>query len=119
MADKISTCPVKRYTGEIVLPEVLTMPQFIAWNQAVRDMTGKEGATMLEFHAALLPVILSIVKTWRLANIPDPLTFETFPATPAISSARLIEWLIGEIGKLINDEGEVPNESSATLTPMP
>jgi hypothetical protein len=109
MADLVITCPVKRYTGEIVLPDYLTMPQYIAWNKAVRNASSNPEATLLDFHTALLPVVLIVVKKWNLANMPSEPTFDTFPATPARSASELLEWIINAIGKMIIDESDIPN----------
>jgi hypothetical protein len=57
-----------------------------------------------------LPAIFACVEKWELANMPEKLTIDNFPASPRGDSHRLIEWLFEEICKVFNGEKEIPNE---------
>ncbi len=57
-----------------------------------------------------LPAIFACVEKWELANMPENLSIDNFPASPRGDSHRLIEWLFNEICKVFNGEKEIPNE---------
>jgi len=109
---KVITSPVKRYPGTVTLAYPMTYPQYAAWQKAIaglpKEITIGKTATDDENAQTILPGICACVETWNLAGIGEHLTPETFPASPRISSARLIIWLISEINAIIAEEDESP-----------
>jgi len=108
---KVIVSPVKRWPGEVILSDPLTLAQDIAFMDAME--AGREhGENYASVHlrAAILPGILACVEEWKLEGLPTPPTIENFPATPMTSSARLIVWLWEEIANLHLEAEEVPNE---------
>lgn len=105
---KIITSPVKRWAGTVKISDPLTFPQVFAFQDAIEAAKRAESSVMAS-NAAWLPGILACVEAWELENFPRNPTPETFPATPPGSSARLIAWLIGEIGGLFQESDPDPN----------
>lgn len=102
------TSPVKRFPGTVDLPEYLTIPQAVAWEQSTKQasMLRKGGeATDAEYIGAWVPGLLAVVQAWGLEGFsPDP-----FQSTPRKAVIDLLSWLITEITKLYEDAEEVPN----------
>ena len=124
--------PVKRWPGTITLPEYLTIPQAMAWEDALekaRDLLPEvefelkedgsiDASKLLPEHLEylnisnsvkyaneVLPGIKECVLEWNLKDF-DP---ENFPATPRQSRLELMNWLMTEITKLYKEADEVPN----------
>lgn len=115
---KTITSPVKRFSGSVTLADPLTYPQYIAWLDAV-EAAGKiktDGLTVGDIAAtprltaAMLPGVCACVEQWAIAGLPAVVTPDTFPATPRVSSVRLLVWLIGEISALVSAVDDIPNE---------
>ena len=105
---KTITSPVEEFTGAITLPDRLTMPQALAFEQSIRSgQSLEEDSTQTEFDAIMLEAIFACVESMNLDGFED-LSPDTFPATPRTASAELIAWMYGEILKLYNPD--VPNE---------
>lgn len=126
---KIITSPVKRWRGTVTLSDPLTIPQVMAYEDAMR--AGKEAAlehgntvqvknksgeeeTQANFFSArylytILPGVCACVEKWELEGLPAVVTAENFPGSPKMDSARLLSWIIGEISKLYTEAEEVPN----------
>lgn len=102
------TSPVKRFSGSVVLPDALTYPQLMAWEQALAAAQG-DGKSNTEAWSQLLPGILACVSEWHIAGMPERPTPETFPATPRASALKLLAWLMGEIQTTIKAEDDAPN----------
>lgn len=101
--------PVDKFPGEVVLPDYLTMPQVIAWGDAVEAAHELGDKPRLDkFNACFLPGIFACVQELRLDGFQQPVTPENFPGTPRRASAELVSWLIGLISALYNGE-ELPN----------
>lgn len=104
---KTIVSPIKRWPGTVTISDPLSYPQVFAWRDAIRAAQGIEGEAELdvfERNAALVPGVVACVEKWELENFnPDP-----FPATPAVSSSRLLAWLVEEIGKLFSEAEEIP-----------
>ena len=102
---KTITSPVKEFPGTIKLPNHLTMPQVLAYEQAIRDgsVLIEEEASQSEFDAAILPGICECVEEWALDDFGQ-LTPDTFPFTPREASNKLITWLVEEISKLYSPD---------------
>ena len=128
---KILTSPVKKWPGTITLPDFLTIGQAMKWEEALsksRDILPEcepfekdkpltenqakriDKQTTAEALNLILPGILACVESWNLEGL-DP---NKFPATPLLSRAILVSWIVDEITKLYNEENEVPNELSPT-----
>ena len=108
---KIITSPVERFPGTVTLSDPLTYPQLIEYVKA-RDTIAEqnEELTMPEINYIWLKVIFDCVEEWRLENIPNELTVDTFPSTPFNASTKLLSWLTQEVTDLIVKAEEVPNE---------
>lgn len=104
---KTIVSPVKEFPGTVKLPDRLTMPQALMFEQSIKDGQALENGTQTEFDAIMLKAIFACVESWELDEIKD-ISEDTFPATPREESAELVAWLYSEILKLYNPE--VPNE---------
>lgn len=107
---KVIESPVKRWPGSIVLPDYLTYPQSSAFRKAYQD--GKalgENAPIDEFYHAILPGACACVESWNIQGLPEHVTAENFPFTPALASAKLASWIIGEVARLFAEAEEIPN----------
>ena len=102
------TSPVKRFAGTVVLHDPLTFDQVFAFQDAM-DAAREAGDNYLRVNHAVLPGVLACVEEWHLANIPDGVTIESFPATPPVQVARLISWLVEEVAKAFAEAEEIPN----------
>ena len=102
---KTISSPVKEFPGTVKLPSYLTMPQALAYEQALRDgsVLIEEKASQTEFDAVMLKVIFQCVEEWNLDGY-EQLSEETFPATPRGASSELILWLFEEIMKLYSPD---------------
>lgn len=88
------------FAGTVVLPDALTFPQLIAWEDAVAGATQADQQMAVSYRN-LLPGVLAVVREWHIANIPDKPTVHNFPATPWGEVTALLGWLGGEIVRLI------------------
>lgn len=126
MGKKIES-PVKYFPGSVTLHDPLTMPMVLAFEQALDD-TAKEVEPSAFISKALdekkekqlmtwtsvqdknfLPVVLLCVEKWELANFPEKVTADTFPASPRGASHELLNWLVTEIDRVYTGEAQVPN----------
>ena len=105
---KTITSPVKRFPGEIVLYDPLTLPQAIAMEQAIDAVAALDAPTQMEANYTLMPGICGCVSEWHLDGLGQ-LTADTFPATPKRAAAELMAWLVNEVIALYKDAEEVPN----------
>ena len=105
--------PCKRWPGQIILPDYLTLPQYKAWHDAVAQLENT-GATNLDIAGdarlagIILPGVLACVERWELENFPKVVTVENFPATPRAASFKLLAAVIGRITQLVTEEDELP-----------
>lgn len=98
--------PVKQFPGEVEIPDYLTYPQYIAYQDALQAAREREGAQQ---NAALLPGLLTCVTAWRVQGVPENPTAENFPATPPRAVSRLLAWLLVQIEAMIRDVDDSPN----------
>ncbi len=129
---KIITSPVKKWPGTVTLSDPLSLPQAVKFQESIRDArntynkafeaagidTDLQNAKEVDFEKielstaelseVRLEAVLDCVEEWNLEGIESPPN--PFPGSPAISSARLMQWLIGEITKLLTEDEEAPNE---------
>ena len=101
----ILTSPVKRFSGTVEIPDALTFPEYVAWENGFTGMSGESYTVTAQ---ALLPAICMIVKGWKLDNFPEKVTPDTFPATPPAAVAQLLAWLVGEILRVVEGSDD-PN----------
>jgi hypothetical protein len=102
----VITSPVKRWPGTVTIADPQSFPQFKAWRAALAAAQAVEraGGVQEDYDAALLPGILACVESWALAgNFPDVAGGKPFPATPRLSSNRLLIWLIDTIAAVANE----------------
>ena len=104
---KTITSPVEEFTGTVKLPDRLTMPQALAFEQSINDAQALENATQTQYDKIMVEFICQVVEEWNLDDFED-LSFDTFPATPRTASAELVAWIYGEIVSMYMPE--VPNE---------
>lgn len=84
------TSDVERWSGKIFTAPYLTFPSLISWEKALDDAKKlKESDGIFAFYAKLLPAAIPLVEKWELVGLPNPVTYETFPASP-----RLVAWLV-------------------------
>ncbi len=106
---KIIVSPVPRFPGSVTLWDPLTEPQCVVIERALADAQKRNSEepppTRSELDAILAPAVLQCVEKIDLKDWPG-----YFPATPKVSSARLLGWLIEEILKLYQEAEEIPNE---------
>lgn len=106
---KVIESPVKRFAGQVVLPDYLTFPQYRAFDNAM-TAANKPGLDRAKRNEAMVPGVLAVVKEWRLANVtPEQLTPETFPASPYIAVTHLLGWLVRAITTLVFEVDDSPN----------
>jgi hypothetical protein len=111
---------VKRWPGYIELPDFLTLPQLIVWNDAfqlARQYTG-EGpgpgqrivTDLPRYNHAMLSAACAIVAGWNLDGLGE-LKADTFPATPLRPAQALQRFIVDAVADLIriDDEDTVPN----------
>jgi hypothetical protein len=106
---KTIVSPVKRWPGTVRLSDPLTFPQVFAFQDSI-EAAKEADSNVMQSNAAWLPGILACVEAWELDSFPKNPTPESWPATPPASAARLIAWLIGEIGDLFAEAEPDPNE---------
>ena len=112
-------CPVARWSGHVLIPDYLTLPQVVAWRRAWRNAQAftREGETPdapriiedpLEYRIALLPGALPCIEKFVLTGLPEKLTLDTFPGSPIEDASELAGWLMGTIASAIRGEELVP-----------
>jgi len=105
---KVIVSPAPRFPGSVTLYDPLAEPQCVAIERALADAEARSKAepapTRSELDAILVPAVLQCIEKNDLTNWPG-----YFPATPKVSSAKLLGWLVEEILKLYQEADEVPN----------
>lgn len=103
--------PVKKWPGTVTLADPMTFEQYLAWKRSVTDASAlikDEQVPWDEYDAAISPGVLACVEKWELAGLPEHPT--ALPATPRVTSHRLIVWLMREITDLVTQDEEVPKD---------
>ncbi len=102
---KVITSPVKKWQGTVTLRDPLSLPQVVAIQDANAEVQalGKK-TTLQKQHNILVPVLLDCIEKWDLEGIDDPPN--PFPASPLVSSAKLANWLLDEVGNLLIEDDE-------------
>ena len=109
---KVIVSPVKRFAGRVVLSDPLTMPQVMAFEDAMseaREMNEAEGVLTSRRLHVILSGVIQCVEKWEVDGIPETVTPDTFPGTPKMPVARFIAWLVDELTTIYNEADEVPN----------
>jgi hypothetical protein len=117
---KTITSPVKEFPGSVELPDYLTFPQALAYEESIRNTQvlfdeagenleeGEEAkVSQIRYDSEMLVAVCGCVEKWNLDNLGQ-LAPDTFPSTPRVASAELVAWLYEEITKMFRPE--VPNE---------
>ena len=92
------TSDVERWPGKIFVGDYLAFPQLVVWEKALDDAKKlKESDGLFVFYAKLLPAAIPLVEKWEIAGLPNPVTYEIFPASP-----RLVAWLVECVTDLYN-----------------
>ena len=105
--------PVKAFPGSVELPDYLTFPQALAYEQSIIDTQSlfEEGedkiVSQLRYDSEMIKAVCACVEEWNLDNFGQ-LAPDTFPSTPRKASKELVAWLYEEITYLFTPE--VPNE---------
>jgi hypothetical protein len=115
---KVITSPVKKWPGTVTLSDPMNYPQFFAVQDAMAEgnrlaqearEAGKEISEQRYSHT-ILGGVLQCIEAHDLKGLPEVLTLDNFPSSPAASSLRLIAWLINEVTEIYTSEDESPNE---------
>jgi hypothetical protein len=126
---KTITSPSKRWPGTVILSDPLSMPQVMAFEDAIqnareqaiehgntvtvkdKDGVEKEAANAMSarYMNGILPGICVCVEKWELQGLPEKVTPDIFPGSPKMDSAELLAWLIREITELYRGAETVPN----------
>ena len=108
---KVITSPIDRWQGTVTLSDPLTYPQVMAFQDALAVVRGlDEDTSVAEANYALLPGVFKCVEKWELDGIGENPTVDSFPATPALSAAQLVAWLIQEVSNLFQEAEEIPKD---------
>jgi hypothetical protein len=107
---KVIVSPVKKWAGSVTLSDPLTVPQAMAFEESLDLARAEENKDLSRAKIAslLLPGICACVEKWELEGL-GIVTPENYPASPKLSSAMLLSWLVGEISKLYKEADEIPN----------
>ena len=108
--------PVKKWPGTVTLYDPLSLPQVVAFQDALQsakdlaweDEEDIETLKLAAYHGELFPAVLSCVEKWELEGIADPP--DPFPGTPRKASAELMIWLTTGITELFNEDEEKKSE---------
>jgi len=101
--------PVKKWSGTVTLHDPLTFPQVLAFQDALDAARAlDDNVSVSRVNYTLLPGIIECVESWNLDGISNNPTPDDLPASPSLSSAELIGWLINEITQLFREANEVP-----------
>ena len=106
---KIILSPVKRWPGSVIISDPLTFPQLLAFRESLEKASQEGDGDWLASNYAVLPGVLACVEEVHLQGFPEGIMAETWPATPPVSAARLIAWLIDEINVLMAEAEPDPN----------
>lgn len=100
--------PVEKFPGKVVLPDYLTMPQALAYENAIREAQNLgEDAVQSDYDKLMVPAICECVQEWKLEGFDD-IGPQNFPFTPRVASVKLIAWLFGELSSMYSPD--VPEE---------
>lgn len=107
---KVVVSPVKRWPGEVVLHDPLSLPMVAALERAISNARALVDPTKGEIDAAMLPGVLACVESVNLQGVPPALGVDNFPGSPRKSSAELFAWLLREVTVIYSEETADPLE---------
>ena len=109
---KTITFESKVWPGSVVLSSPMTLEQEASWEYAVAASRHADNrrAGFSASLLALLPGFYACVEKWDLQGFPERITPQNFPTRPRAERARLVEWLVANIGEIYNADINVPNE---------
>ena len=108
---RLITSPVKRWPGTVTLSDPITLPQYIAWCDAIDDSNRVKQNGSSSGPRRLLAAVggaLACVDDWQIEGLPRP-TAETWPMKPRAACIELANWLFGEVARAMDDEETIPN----------
>lgn len=127
---KVISSPVLRFPGTVTLADPLTFPQSFAVEDAIAKVAAcmtidpetnqrvfAEGKSLLVLNYAEAAGILPCVEEWHIKGFPEHPTLNTLVTSPRLSSARVYDWLWGEVTSLYNEAEEIPFDSEKPSTP--
>lgn len=102
---KIVTCPIPRWAGTAQIYDPLTLHQVAMVQRAIANVQKMEEPVKAEVEEVMLPAILACVVRFNMTGIPEEMGVDQWPGSPRDDSAKLFEWLLGEI--MVVYRGEV------------
>jgi hypothetical protein len=95
--------PVEEFPGSVTMPDYLTFPQAVAYEEAIQALSALENPSSAKVDSLLLPAIEQCVEKWDIEGVENG----KIPATPRVPSGKLVSWLFGIIRDMYNpQEGE-------------
>ena len=116
---KTLTSPILEFSGTVVIPARMTMPQVLSWERSTREqrefLDGLQAEGQQTFSTSgidnlVIPVLCEIVEEWHIDGMNGNTAPDNFPATPRLASHKFIEWLGGEVRKVYLGETDIKNE---------
>ena len=96
-----------RYPGYVIIPDELTFPQAIAWEDAVDQAAA--ATKSFARSRAYVPAVMACVTEWHVEGLPQPVTFDNFPASPAGAIQKLLQPIVSAVTGLLFGEDEAKN----------
>jgi hypothetical protein len=114
--------PVKHFPGFVEIKEPIPYADVCVWEDAIdalnekyppkEDEDGKRLPTwsFRQFYRAAFPALFPCVEKWNIIGLPENVTVQTFPGTPANAREQLIAWLVECVSKVYKgNEDNDPN----------
>ena len=109
--------PIKRWPGEVTFVDLPTLPNLVAWSDALieaRQWTRPDPddaasvliTNLVHYRAALLPGALACVESHTLAGLSPTLTPDNFPGRPRQAVIDLIAWLVEQAAIIFTADDE-------------
>jgi hypothetical protein len=110
--------PIPRYPGYILLPDYYGFGELIAWGESVDKWPAIETiesmTDRLQSFRAQEASVLPMVAEWHIEGLPEHP--DHLPATPIASAIKLLGWVIGEVGRIINEDEAISPLSEGAST---
>jgi len=100
--------PVEKFPGYVVLPDPLSLPLALDYEEMLSGIGKLESPTQVDGH--VVAFLVRHVEEWHIDGVPVEPTLETFPASPRRASAQLIAWIVNELTKIYTGDRPDPNE---------
>lgn len=119
----ILTSNIPRFAGKVYLHQVVTLPMVRKYEEIMleggRELRAALDAAKVQpsgrmltnsaYHSIILPGVLVMVEKFEIPGMPEQPTIEDFPYRPPKQAALFIAWLVQEIDKYLEEDGEDPN----------